>query len=90
MVEKPYVDFDPTTKFIYVEDCDTIYENALKYGCVALTPLTNRKYTGERYGVVQDEQGDTWWIATRVENLPLEEQRKRLQNKENRRKTLQK
>lgn len=70
----------PWSLYIYVEDCDTIYENALAYGCESIMPLTNRKHLGERYGGVRDKYGNLWWIATLVEDLSPEERERRLQN----------
>lgn len=78
---RDYLDSSPISLYIYVDDCDTVYHMALEYGCESIIPLTNMKHIGERYGGIRDKNGNTWWIATQVENLTYEEQVRRIQEK---------
>lgn len=71
----------PSSLYIYVWDCDIIYENALEYGCESIVPLTNMKHLSERYGAIKDKNKNIWWIATQVENLTYKEQKIRLKIK---------
>lgn len=40
----------PATIFLYVKDCDTIYEKAIKNGAESIMSPTDMKQVGERYG----------------------------------------
>lgn len=74
----------PNSLYIYVPDCDAVYENAIAFGCASIMEPTTMLYAGERYGGVQDKNDVIWWIATHVEDLDPEEQRRRIiQMKEN-------
>jgi len=50
--------------YLYVADCDALYERAVSAGAAPLSPPADRPY-GERVAVVQDAMGFTWLIATR-------------------------
>ena len=52
----------PAGFFIYVEDADKVYENALKNGAVSVTEITDQSYG--RSGGVKDIFGNTWWITS--------------------------
>ena len=66
----------PTSIYLYVTDCDNVYQRALAAGGMSVFPLMNLP-SGERYGGVKDPCGNIWWIATHVEDLSTEEQEKR-------------
>lgn len=66
----------PTSIYLYVEDCDTVYRRALVVGGVSVFDIMDLP-SGERYGGVKDPCGNIWWIATHVEDLSPEEQAKR-------------
>ena len=66
----------PTSIYLYVTDCDKVYERALAAGGISVFPLMNLP-SGERYGGVKDPCGNIWWIATHVEDLSPEEKEKR-------------
>ncbi len=53
----------PATLHFYVDDCDAVYERALRAGAKALSPVEDRPY-GERNGGVEDPAGHSWYIAT--------------------------
>jgi len=69
----------PASMYIYVQDCDAIYEKAIQNGAVSIMVPTDMKHAGERYGGVKDPFGNIWWIATHIEDLTPEEQEKRIQ-----------
>ena len=50
--------------YLYVNDVDKIYQNALKYGATSLREPKNEVY-GDRCAIVLDQLGNQWWIATR-------------------------
>jgi len=50
--------------YLYVNDVDRIYQNALKYGATSLREPKDEVY-GDRCAGVVDQLGNQWWIATR-------------------------
>lgn len=61
----------------YVEDCDAIYQRALKAGATSVTaPMTSA--WGDRGCRVRDPFGNIWWIQTHVEDVDGEEIMKRM------------
>lgn len=62
--------------FLYVQDADTTFNNAVKAGGKVDTPLENQ-FWGDRYGKLTDPFGHQWGIATHVEDLTPEEIDKR-------------
>jgi PhnB protein len=66
----------PTSIYLYVTDCDSVYRQALEAGGSSVFELMNLP-SGERYGGVKDVCGNIWWIATHVEDLSPEEQDRR-------------
>jgi len=66
----------PSSIYLYVPDCDTVYQRALASGGVSVFPMMTLP-SGERYGGVKDPCGNIWWIATHVEDVPLDEQQRR-------------
>jgi PhnB protein len=62
--------------FLYVEDADTIFNNAVKAGGKVDMALENQ-FWGDRYGKVTDPFGHQWGIATHVEDVAPEEIGKR-------------
>ncbi|WP_248929821.1 VOC family protein [Paenibacillus hamazuiensis] len=75
----------PASIYIYVQDCDRIYEKALEHGAQSMMVPTDMKHAGERYGGVKDPFGNLWWIATHIEDLTPEEQAKRIEEMNNNR-----
>lgn len=72
----------PAAIYLYVEDCDKVYDNALAAGAVSLAPVKTMHHAGERYGCVRDFTGNIWWIASHVEDMSLEESKRRITNME--------
>src|SRR5262249_37287398 len=53
----------PTMTYLYVPDCDAVYEQALRAGATSIHPPADQRY-GDRSGGVTDEWGNQWYIAT--------------------------
>ena len=51
--------------YLYVEDCDAVYEKALKYGVQSITPPANHAH-GDRFAEITDFAGNIWWIVTHI------------------------
>lgn len=58
--------------YLYVEDVDALFRQAVEAGAKVATPVENQFY-GDRVGGVTDPFGHVWWIATHVEDVPAEE-----------------
>jgi PhnB protein len=76
-------DWPETPAFLrfYVEDCDAVYQQALKAGAISVTKPTNMPW-GDRVCRVGDPFGNLWWIMTRIEDVSPEEEEKRYGQKE--------
>jgi uncharacterized glyoxalase superfamily protein PhnB len=66
----------PSSIYLYVTDCDVVYQRALDSGGVSVFPMTTLP-SGERYDGVKDPCGNIWWVATHAEDVPPEEQQRR-------------
>jgi PhnB protein len=64
------------TFHFYVPDVNATYQTAILAGGKSLSEPKNQPY-GERSGGVMDAWGSHWYIATRTENLTIEELRAR-------------
>jgi uncharacterized glyoxalase superfamily protein PhnB len=67
----------PANIFLYVPNVDKTFAKATKAGAKELMPITDQ-FWGDRHGRVEDEWGNRWSIATRVENLTPKQIRKRM------------
>ncbi len=66
----------PANLYVYVKDVDATYKRALKAGATkAMEPAD--MFWGDRYGAVRDHGGNTWGIATHVEDVSPAEIEKR-------------
>lgn len=70
--------FPPISIYLYVDDADETFRRAIEAGARQLYPVDLRFY-GNREGGVIGPEGNTWWIASRVEHLSEEEIAKRHQ-----------
>src|SRR6185503_18336742 len=61
----------------YVADVDATYQQALTAGAESVFAPMNMFY-GERFACVRDFAGDNWAVASRIENITLEEVQKRV------------
>ncbi|MEN3362836.1 MAG: PhnB protein [Burkholderiales bacterium] len=66
----------PVAIHLYVEDVDAIVKRAVEAGAEVVRPVENQFY-GDRGGMLSDPFGHSWWVSTHVEDVPMEEIRKR-------------
>ena len=66
----------PGTLYLYVEDTDALYHQAMRAGGTSLMEPANQFY-GDRNAGVSDPNGNQWWIATHVEDMTPEELQRR-------------
>jgi uncharacterized glyoxalase superfamily protein PhnB len=62
--------------FLYVPNVDKVVAKAVKAGAKVKMPVADM-FWGDRYGVLEDPQGNQWEIATRVENVKPDEVKRR-------------
>ena len=66
----------PAAIYLYVEDCDVAYKNALAAGAESQQePVT--KFYGDRNAGVKDRFGNIWYLSTHVEDVPPDEMERR-------------
>lgn len=84
MMGEPTQEFGamPVAIYLYVEDCDKVFDEALAAGAILISPVKTMVHAGERYGCVRDLAGNIWWIASHVEDMSLEESKRRIDNME--------
>lgn len=68
----------PGSFYLYVEDTDAVYKQALKTGATSTSEPTDQFY-GDRTAGVVDPFGNQWWIGTHIEDVSSEEIKKRAQ-----------
>ena len=66
----------PATLYLYVEDVDAWFRRAVEAGGAVLEEPEDKFY-GDRTAAVQDAQGNRWYMATHVEDVPEDELRRR-------------
>ncbi|MBN2323564.1 MAG: VOC family protein [Spirochaetes bacterium] len=64
--------------YLYVEDCDALYERAVSAGCEVTQPIMDA-WWGDKNGQVKDPFGHVWSIASRKLDLTPHELEKRQQ-----------
>jgi len=62
---------------LYVEDCDSLFNQAVAAGAKVDRPLADQFY-GDRSGTVIDPFGHQWSIMTHTEDVSPEEMKKRM------------
>jgi PhnB protein len=69
----------PASLWIYVEDCDALFNRAVAAGGQVLPGMGAMadQFWGDRCGSLKDPHGYSWTIATRKEDLTPEEMEKR-------------
>jgi PhnB protein len=65
-----------TMQYLYVQDVDTVFENALSAEGESVREPRDEFY-GDRAGAIKDRWNNTWWIATHFEDVDDEELKKR-------------
>ena len=68
----------PVGLCLYVENCDAVFDRAVKAGAIVKRPLDNQFY-GDRSGQVIDPFGHVWTIGTHVEDVSEEEMCRRME-----------
>jgi PhnB protein len=68
----------PVELWLYVDDCDALFERAVAAGAVPKMPVADQ-FWGDRWGVLEDPFGLTWSVATHKEDLTREEMESRAQ-----------
>lgn len=67
----------PGAFYLYVDAVDAVYQRALDAGAnPAAAPAD--QFWGDRTATVHDRFGNTWHLATRIENLSHQEVERRL------------
>ena len=66
----------PVSIYIYVPDVEAFAHRAIECGAKVVNPMTTRFY-GDRSIGLQDPSGHTWGFATHVEDVPMDELKKR-------------
>ncbi len=69
----------PVSICLYVEDVDSLFQQAVDAGGKQLRPVQDQFY-GDRSGTLEDPFGHVWTIATHKEDLTQEEVEKRMQS----------
>ena len=67
----------PAALYMYVPDCDDLYRRALAAGGISVGEPKDQFY-GDRHGGVKDPCGNTWWVATHIEDVSDEELARRM------------
>jgi PhnB protein len=57
----------PTMFYLYVEDCDALYNRAMAAGATPISEPQDHPY-GDRSGAVTDPFGNKWYIATHIKD----------------------
>ncbi|HYH05906.1 MAG TPA: VOC family protein [Thermoanaerobaculia bacterium] len=70
-----------STLYLYVEDTDAMYRDAMAAGAKTIMEPVNQFY-GDRNAGVEDPAGNLWWIATHVEDVSPKEMERRLAERE--------
>ena len=58
----------PTMFYLYVPDCDAVYQRALQSGATSIAEPVDHPY-GDRSGGVKDAFGNQWYIATHIKDV---------------------
>jgi PhnB protein len=64
------------TLHLYVENVDSVARQAITAGAIVVRPVEDQFY-GDRAGKLQDPFGHVWSIASRIEDVSMEEAHKR-------------
>ncbi|HZK76288.1 MAG TPA: VOC family protein [Candidatus Kapabacteria bacterium] len=66
----------PAAMYVYVKDVDAAFKRALASGATSIMEPADQFY-GDRHGGVKDSNGNSWWIATHIEDVSPEEMKRR-------------
>lgn len=73
---KPYWPATPSFLRLYVGDCETTYQQALKAGATSMTRPTIVPW-GDQIARVSDPFGNLWWIMSRIDEVDEAEMARR-------------
>jgi PhnB protein len=68
----------PVSVLLYVEDVDQVFVSAIEAGGISTMPVQDQ-FDGDYRGTLTDPFGHTWLIATRKEEVSLDEIKKRFE-----------
>lgn len=63
--------------FLYLEDVDAVFKQAIKAGAKETMPLQNM-FWGDRFGKLTDPYGHKWMLASHIEDVSPAEMQKRM------------
>jgi uncharacterized glyoxalase superfamily protein PhnB len=66
---------------LYVDDSETLYEQAIQAGATPMTKIVTQAW-GDKGGRIIDPFGNVWWLTTHVEDVDPGEIGKRSQQEE--------
>jgi uncharacterized glyoxalase superfamily protein PhnB len=66
----------PVVLNLYVEDVDSLFNQAVSAGATVKMPLANQ-FWGDRYGQIVDPFGHSWALGSHVEDVAPEEMERR-------------
>jgi PhnB protein len=66
----------PCMLYLYVEEIDATYKQALKAGGKSLREPVDEFY-GDRSAAITDEWNNQWWVATHIEDVDEDEIKRR-------------
>ncbi|MGF1471462.1 MAG: VOC family protein [Rubrobacteraceae bacterium] len=75
----PNTEPQPAAIFLYVENVDEVYDRALEAGATSIEAPADRP-EGDRRAGVTDPFGNSWFIATRIEDVSREDLQERLES----------
>jgi len=69
----------PVGLCLYVDDVDTVFNNALNAGATVVGDMVVKdQFYGDRSGTLTDPFGHQWSILTHIEDVPMAEMQRRL------------
>jgi PhnB protein len=68
----------PTSIYMYVENCDAVYQKAIEEGGESIIEPQDMFY-GDRNAGIKDFCGNSWWIGTHIEDVSDEEIQNRME-----------
>jgi len=63
--------------YLYVPNCDELYRQAIAAGGTSIGEPTDQFY-GDRHGGIKDPSGNSWWLATHIEDVSEQELGRRM------------
>lgn len=78
MIGDTMKEMEPRTAmmYVYTDDVDALFQRGIKAKATVEREVKNEFY-GDRAGALKDKWGNTWWIATHVEDVSDDELEKR-------------